>query len=251
VIPASRNGTTALDILTTRDEAESHYRAVRQTNEILSSIHINDLNTDWYAFYESVSRSRDNATGAIQRSNHVVLFPVRGDGIVGEIVWPRSLSEPGWPQVASAPAHDTAGLPSHRVDAHALHERILDGIRAKDTRAIVDAFAPDAWVAVRNYFSEGRCVAGGQGRDVLAAHFDEMFAAVEVIDATVLNRVTGGWYIFAEVSLRLRHSGIVHGRPGAGEDVEVRTAEVFGVDSSGTITGVVGYGTDMTLDSSR
>ena len=88
------DGTVRAPILSTRDEIRVGYEEVRGRSDLLLLESFIEVRGGWYMFHEAVSTSRmraDNPEGEISPPSHIIgIFPSgAGQGITGELVWPR------------------------------------------------------------------------------------------------------------------------------------------------------------------
>lgn len=84
-----------VDLIVDTAGAREYYRKTRDLYDVLSSVHVNGLVSDWYTVRASVGRLtlRDGTPfgnpGLEVDNPSVVIFPVADDGIIGEVLWTR------------------------------------------------------------------------------------------------------------------------------------------------------------------
>lgn len=239
MLPDVTGASLELVVLTDRAAVQDYYADERNFMEIVSSTVLVGLTTDWYTFHESVSTTREVATGGQYQNDVAILFPVADDGIVGEIL------------AARRPWHEVyAGLPdpqdalgagevaARRRQAQGAHQAFLEALAggADAARsfeptarfAVRDPTVPgDAYVATGATAVEGRCKLVGR--------------AIEDRELHVLNRVVGDWYVFAEWTVR-GHARTSLDGVSVGDPVELRSAGVFPVGENGRLLGEQTYG---------
>jgi hypothetical protein len=251
VMPDFTLSDPTLIVLTEREQVRGFYEDERTTMEVVDSAHIATLASDWYAFYEGVATTRSVADGNLYNSNHVVLFPVAEDGIIGEILWARRSFRDVYggvpaPPPPVAPA-GVADLPWLRWRHQQLHDRFLDALRDGDVEAAVAAFAPDARVAVRDHREGGGPMLQGNGAEVVRERCRMLVDSVQDREISLLNRLAGDWYVFVEWVVRGRAAaGALRGIPG-GARVQLRLASIFPVTDEPMLRAELGYGLEATV----
>ena len=148
MLPDVTGASLELVVLTDRAAVQDYYADERNFMEIVSSTVLVGLTTDWYTFHESVSTTREVATGGQYQNDVAILFPVADDGIVGEIL------------AARRPWHEVyAGLPdpqdalgagevaARRRQAQGAHQAFLEALAGGADAA--RSFEPTARFAVR------------------------------------------------------------------------------------------------------
>jgi hypothetical protein len=230
-------------VMTDREEVRAFYAKERGFMEVVSSTLLAELTSDWFTFLEAVSTTRQVATKTLHQNEVVVLFPVAPDGIVGEILAARRT----WVDVyagrngrapASAPDGNVAAWRSRLL---ASHERFVGGLRDDDPEAAASAFSPDAALAVVDPSQPPVHAFTGSGRQAAAARAALVSSALDEREVTVLNRVVGEWYVFAEWLVRgVAREGRLHGAQ-AGSRVELRCASIFPADDEGLLRAEHGF----------
>jgi SnoaL-like domain len=193
--------------------------------------------TDWYFFLEGVASRRDTATGEEFTINTVTLFPAAADGIVGEFLWERHEAPPGSRQAPDARGART-DLPVAAVRSLALHDALVQALRANDLDALVAPFAEDFLLANRSYIA-GSPMVKGEGRGAARSYWEEFLATYQVEDVAVVNRNATEWYVFAEEALTVAR------RIGGDRAEQFRVAVFYPLNAEGQIQGELGYGTDL------
>jgi hypothetical protein len=223
-------------VMTDHVAARAYYeKFVAEMIDLHRVVHVRDVLTDWFAFYESIIYGTDLRTGKDVRIRHVVLFHVRGSGVAGEVIFPQNVSRRGLRADSDV---STDMLLERSAD---LLESVLDAFRRGDAETIAKAYRTDVYVGLRDFTSAGGSPLLASSRDDVQAYYEQTFRDYEVVDVTVLNRVCEGWYVFAELLLVLRSRS-------SGEVVRARSANVFGVGPDGDIVGQVSIRTDLLGD---
>ncbi len=241
-----------LVVLTEREQVREFYENERTTMEVVDSAHVAQVSSDWYAFYEGVATTRSVADGKLYNSNHVVLFPVAADGIIGEILWAKRSFLDLYGGVPAppppVPPANVADLPWLRWRNQQLHDHFLDALREGDVDAAVRSFAPDARVAVRDYREGGGAVLQGIGGDAVRERCRMVVDGVQDREISVLNRVAGDWYVFAEWVVRGRAAGGVLRGVADGARVQLRLASIHPVTDQPRLRAELGYGIEIAVD---
>jgi ketosteroid isomerase-like protein len=225
-----------LRVMTDHDGARAYYeKFVAEMIDLHKVVHVRDVLTEWFAFYESIIYGTDLRTGKDVRIRHVVLFHVRGSGVAGEVIFPQTICRRGLGAEADV---STDALLERAGD---LLEHILDAFRRGDAETIATAYREDVYLGLRDFTSPGGSAVMGTSRQDVRAYYERIFRDFDVVSATVLNRVCEGWYVFAELLLVLRSRS-------TGASVRARSANVFGVGPAGEIVGQVSIRTDLIGD---
>jgi hypothetical protein len=253
VMPDFSMSDPQLCVLTTREQVRAYYQAERGMLEVVDATHVAQISSDWYVFYEGVATTRSVSNGKLYKTNHVVLFPVAEDGIVGEILWARRsfadvYADKPVPSLAAAP-DGAADVPWLRWRNREVHESFLDALRDGDAARAVSAFAGDARIAVRDYTESGARVLAGTGEEVVRRRCAMIVDGLQDREIITLNHLVGDWYVFAEWVARGRAvEGALRGVPG-GAHVQLRVAGIYPVTADNTLRAELGYGVDaMRLD---
>ena len=175
-------------VLTSPEEVRGYYAGragsyvVRESSQLLS------LTTDWYVFNETAAtllgtgRVGDvDATGVEWVVSSAVLFPTAPDGIRGEICATRHPMDDVVRGTITTVDGDGA-----RANA-ALLDELSHLVRAGDHVAAAQRFDPAHTLAVRTDHA-GVLTSGDD--------WPALFAGAR--DVTLLNRVAGDWFVFAE-----------------------------------------------------
>jgi hypothetical protein len=225
-----------LRVMTDHGGARAYYeKFVAEMIDLHKVVHVRDVLTEWFAFYESIIYGTDLRTGKDVRIRHVVLFHVRGSGVAGEVIFPQTICRRG---IGTEADVSTDALLERSGD---LLEHVLDAFRRGDADTIAKAYRDDVYLGLRDFTSAGGSAVMGTSRDDVLAYYERTFREFEVVSATVLNRVCEGWYVFAELLLALRNRA-------TGDVVRTRTANVFGVGPGGELVGQVSIRTDLVGD---
>lgn len=245
LMPDVSQPTLPIAVLLDRDAVADFYRAERTFLEVVDSCDLVELSSDWYVFHEGLSTTREVATGKMFQHTYVVLFPVATDGIIGEILWPRqSLAELyGGVPLPADEARSAADFLALRRRHQATHDAYLDALRAADETAARALWSPEARIAVRVGSGARRPVIEGTGPAPVGERVRGLCSALEDPEVTVLQRVIGDWYVFADWILRGRPR---HSAAGAAT-VEMRIASIHPMTASAQLAGELAYGLDETV----
>ena len=250
VVPVAEADGRTFHIITTHEGVRQYYHDSRNQYEIVRSLHLKQIATDWYVFYESMATTRpvqvvDGArqVGGEQTGNSIVLFPTTRDGIVGEMPWSKfsGLAVEG----AARAAEPASPLPMLQYRNTQAHDRYLAGLQAGDIDGALALLTDDFLLATRNYYLAGGPFFSGRGKEAARKYLDAMSKSVDVLGITILNRIVHDWYVFAELLFRVRQKGRLFGVQPTGAEFQVRTAAMHPMSQDGRIAGEVGYGTDM------
>ncbi|OUS82225.1 nuclear transport factor 2 family protein [Rhodococcus sp. NCIMB 12038] len=208
------------------------------------------ITSDWFYFVESLASRRGTRDGQEYTVNTAVLFPKAPDGIVGEFLWERydvevSEKDPDRFDIARAPGART-DLPLRPVAALFVHDRIVEALRNNDAEALTADYAHDFLLGARNYLAGQGPMVAGEGREAALAYWRQFFDEFTVDEVSVLNRLTGDWYVFAEVALTVT----VRRAPEQGQR-QFRTASIFPILADGRVQGELSYGTEIGAASTR
>jgi hypothetical protein len=209
---------------------------------VLASNQLKQLVADWYVFNESAATLRQTGPiGDTEASdvefvvNSAVLFPTAPDGIRGEIAVTRHPFADviqGRVPLRAAPTGPLAHLPVAELEHSVLLDKLLDGLRAGDVRALLTDDHPLA-VRIDGTHEPKRyeCHDGATSAGALASIF------ADVKDLTLLGRITSEWYVFAEYLARFNIS--------AG-NASARHRRVVAIHPvrDGRLEGTFGYGVD-------
>jgi hypothetical protein len=192
-----------LSVVEGTTDVTAYYAERSEGYVVLASNQLKQLVAEWYVFNESAATLRQTGPiGTVPAGDaefvvqSAVLFPTAADGIRGEIALTRYPFEDvitGRVSAPPAPTGPRAYLPVAELEHSALLDRLLDGLRAGDVRALV---TPDHHLAVRvdgaGAAARFECHDGTDAGEALVT----LFAGAR--DVTVLGRVTTDWYVFAE-----------------------------------------------------
>lgn len=249
VVPVADASGRTFQIITTHQGVRRYYEDSRNSYEIVRSLHLKQIATDWYVFYESMATTRPvqvvngaRKIGGEQTGNSIVLFPTTRDGIIGEMPWGRFS---GLAVEGARKANGASPLPMLQRRNTQVHDRFLSALQAGDVDGVLAPLADDFLLATRNYYLTGGPFFSGRGKPAARKYLEAMYRSVDVLGITILNRIIHDWYTFAELLLRLRHKGALLGVPPTGAEFHVRTAAMYPMTEDGQIAGEVGYGTDI------
>jgi hypothetical protein len=230
VVPDPLDPKVECRVMTSREEAERYYEAfVTELLDLDRVVHVRDLLTDWYSFFESFYYGRNLTNGQEVRGHHVVLIPTRPDGIAGEILWPKYL--------CGIPDPDTVAteIDGARVEtAFDLVERALAAMRSNDSHGVAELFRPRAYLALPDLTGAPGSAVSCDSREQIEDYFERLFATFDVSGIKVLNRISDSWYVFVDMIVELEP------RTRSAEALEIRTAQTFGIGVDGLLAGLVG-----------
>ena len=233
----------SFEIINTFAGVTEYYHHSRTVYEIVRSMHLKQITTDWYVFYESMPTTRPvqivngkRQVGPETTGHSIAFFPAKPDGIVGEMPWgPYNRGPRGSPPPPIR--QPTSHLPLAEQRNTIEHDRFLHTLQKGDVEGALTPVADNYVLVTRNYYLPGEPTLAVAGRPEARRHYDALHQADEVLGITILNRVVKDWYIFAELAWRLKSRS-------TGKERQVRTAAMYLVDEEGRILGEMGYGTD-------
>ncbi len=167
--------------------------------------------------------------------NVAILFPVDDDGIVVELaamderMREDALGRDGDPRDVMLP-----------FSKRELHDSFANALRKSDLDALQDLVSDNCQLRTIDICSPEGKIIEVSGREAVRQYYASMLDAVEIVELDVLQRVTGGWYVFAEHELRLRSTGRVPGTGPAGTEFTAQTATMYNM-LHGLITGQIGH----------
>lgn len=221
--------------MTTLEDARAYYGEWPETRHLQRVSHVRDLVTDWYMMSESVTEAYNPVTRVRVNQHHAVLFIMRSDGIAGEIIWPRWVSK--WEE--SQHQRSRAENVPHKSDGRTLEERLsvserfIVSLGTGDAKKISSLFRKQCYAAYPDDGSGERSMTVCVSSEHVRTYYEKLFKRWQVVDVGVANRIVDDWYTFAEVLIKARS-------PETGKLVAIRSAWIFGTDSSGRIVGQVG-----------
>lgn len=179
---------------TSIDGVRNQYEGLRSQLEIHGWEPIIEVRGSWYTMWSGVSNIKTVSTGNIAKGQTAVLFPVGGDGILGEL----QIGVVGRYPDGTAP-RDDGKLPVRRLGALHEHEDYLQSLRRGDVDAVMSAWRDDAALAIRDYnYDESKLLNVG-GAQQIREYFTKLFGRYKVIDIQIVNRVIDTWFLFAEL----------------------------------------------------
>jgi hypothetical protein len=228
-------GKQGLSAITARQAVEDYYTRIHAETRTSEFVAITEVNAEWYTFYEGVATVRFNALGQTLDTTTLLLFPCgAGAGVIGEMVWERSLG---------GPEGDVDGN-AWRMELIRANDRFLAAMTAGDVGSILKEFTPEQESVVRDYVSDTGELVALAGIDGHRKWFESLLERYEIVAADVIRRISQLGYIFTETSF------VARGRHGdqASRTIRFRTAEWFVPGPDGRIKARVGYGTDPLPD---
>lgn len=213
-------------VLTDATQVRRYYEGRSGSYVVRSSAQLTSLSTDWYVFNETAATllgtgpvGEVDATGIEWVVSSAVLFPTASDGIRGEICATRHPMDDVIRGTLAAPSGDPL------ANAQLL-DRFSLALRAGDWEQAAATTADGHTLAVRLDPGGVHTVTGGTG---VADHLARLFGGAR--DLTVLNRMAGDWYVFAEYLLQLEVGGS-------------RRLALLQPVEDGRLLGTFGYGCD-------
>jgi len=235
------DGTVRAPILSTRDEIRVGYEEVRGRSDLLLLESFIEVRGGWYMFHEAVSTSRmraDNPEGEISPPSHIIgIFPSgAGQGITGELVWPRVPLE----MLGRGEAHDdTSTDPFHaRRDALALLDAHLAAFARGDAEGLVATMDDDAQSAVRDYVADTGTLIELTSKSEALSYYLALFEKFRIDAVDMLYQVVQDWYVFAETRVTLT-------RRADGVRLACHIAEYYVLGKHGRFFVRIGHGTDL------
>jgi hypothetical protein len=238
-LTSGQSGTPLLTVLNNRDDVASYYAWTHQSHhEPIATRHPKQVVTDWYVFCEALPSQRPVGQAEIVLTNYALLFPFADDGMIGEIMWKRSVFEEptefeDTDITVSAPfaAGDTRSLRLFESFANAIAGSDPSRLRSMTSKEI-EAAVPD------QSYGDGRLQVI-KGQEEVVDWFVRLGRDADVLHSVSLNLIATSWYVFDEHLwiLRATKDGFF-GRP-HGQEVAVRVAGLYKVHEGGaTIDGV-------------
>jgi hypothetical protein len=238
---SGQTGRPLLTVLNGREEVADYYSWTHESNhEPIATRHPKHIATDWYVFYEALPSQRPIGQSEIVLTNYALLFPYADDGMIGEILWKRSVfGEPG-----SFEDEDiTISSPFAAGDVRALrlYESFARAVAESDIKHLDSLVADGAEAALPDQsYNDGRLdvVSGHEG---VVDWFIRLGRDAEILQSVSLNLIATSWYVFDErmMLLRANRQGLF-GYP-SGHELIVRLACIYKLDESGTaFEGIVG-----------
>ncbi len=179
---------------TSIEGVRDQYEGLRSQLEIHGWEPLIEVRGSWYTMWSGVSNIKTVSTGVIQKGQTAVLFPVGGNGILGEL----QIGTVGRYPDGTAPLDD-ARVPVRRLGALYEHEDYLESLRRGDVDAIMAAWRDDAAIAIRNYLVDESQLLNVGGSAHIRDYFTSLFERYRVIDIQIVNRVIDTWFLFAEL----------------------------------------------------
>ena len=225
-------------MLTTREQIAEAYAYIRGLSDLHEVIGLTEVRGSWYLFQDSISRGSRKGSEVINNNQTLALFPSgAGTGITGELVWlrvPRErLGAPG-----DGDGDVTVDDPLlAREQVFDQYTRYLDGLRANDVAAVIEALHDGAASAVRDYVDDTGTLVELSGKDAHRAWYRALFDKYEVRSVQPLCQVTEDWYVFAELRI------VAAPRASTGT-ITFHTAEFHLPARDGRFIARIGHGTE-------
>lgn len=238
ILPEVRaDGSVRLPVLTTREEIAEAYAFIRGASELHEVIGLTEVRGAWYTFQDGISRGAPKGTPLNNRQT-LAIFPSGADtGITGELVWLRV------PRARLGAADDVDLAIDDpllaREQVHAQYDRYLDGLRANDLDAVLEALHDGVASAVRDYVEDTGTLAELTGKDAHRSWYRAFFDTYDVRSVQPLCQVTEDWYVFAELRITVAPRG-------ADGELAFHTAEFHVPAKDGRFVARIGHGTEPT-----
>lgn len=228
-------GKQGLQAITARDAVYEYYKRIHAETRTSEFVAITEVNAEWYTFYEGVATVRFNALGQTLDTTTLLLFPCgAGDGVIGEMVWERSLGGPEGEVDGNA----------WRIDLIRANDHFLAALVDGDVDAILEGFTGGHESVIRDYVSGTGELVALAGTASHRAWYGSFLDRYEILSADAIRRISQLSYVFTETSIVARAR---HGEE-TGRTVRFRLADWFVPAPDGKIKARVGYGTDPRLD---
>lgn len=216
----------------TRADLKKSYEDLHRVSLVRSMQAVAEIRGDWYVFCHGLGEGMIKPTKQVIFSPIAVLFPTMGkDGITGELFWSRSgLGAPYTGGREGPLAAETALLERHEI--------YLSHLRAGDAAAAAALFHPDAQVGVRDRLDDTGALAGNHSAQEYQDYLDRFFAAFNVVELALVNRLVSDWFVFAELLW------IVEERASPGRRYKFYSAEHGEIRPDGAFASLIGHGTE-------
>jgi len=235
------DGSVALPVHTTFEGIEEMYKMIRGHSDVLGADPLVEVRGEWYSMHEDVATSRVKSTGEVGEREMVLVLPVTsGPGITGELAWVRMDRELlGTAEVSLAePRKDARQIRRHLL---ALHDQLLEGLRANCADDVAAVFTKGCQSAVRDYVDDTGTITALADVDGIRAHSQAFFDLYEVESVAILHRVIQEWYLFAEIRVEV----VARSGPERGNHLAFHTATLLVPGKDDKFIVQIGHGTDL------
>ncbi len=196
------DGSIVLPVHTSYEGIEEMYTMIRGHSDVLGAEPVLEVRGEWYSMHEDVATSQEKATGDVGEREMVLVLPVtNGPGITGELAWVRMDRTLLGKDLPVAEPKSPREIRRHLL---ALHNQLMEALRANDADALVALFSPGCQSAIRDYVEDTGTITGLDDLAGLRDHLRAFFDLYEVQSVELLRARRGG-----VVSLR--------GAPGGGD----------------------------------
>ena len=213
------------------------YERLRLNFKPMGTIHLGQVVTDWYTFFESVPRRLDAKTGKTYRTSTAALFPTIGGRIAGEINCEIPPDYDGSPSIPSAQAL--------AVNHACAYETFVSHLVTGNVQAAGRMMHPEGSIVVRHGLlascAEIGHFAGAKGQ---ADFLGQFAAAIEDVEVCMLNRLVNGWMVFSEVLISGRLKAPVR-RLMAGNRVTYAEAHIAAFDPGSRLRQLIMYSSKL------
>jgi hypothetical protein len=224
-------GKQGLSAITARDAVHEYYQRIHTETHTTEFVAVSEINAEWYTFYEGVATVRFNSLGQTLETTTLLLFPSgRGEGVIGEMVWERSLG---------GPEGDVDGN-TWRIGLVRTHDRLVEALVAGDVNGALSVFTPEHESVIRDYTTDTGELVALAGADAHRKWLESFLDLYDIVTADVIRRISQPSYLFTETSLVVR---VRHGDR-AGRTVRFRVAGWYVPGADGRFKATVAYGTD-------
>lgn len=221
-----------------REEIRDEYAQLRDWMDIKGWESFWEVRSNWYVAFHGYGGAVLAETGAFTRVETVAVFPVGGDGILGEMHFSTvgAVRENRWPEVPAGPGD--VPDPKKRAEAMRLQNQFVDALRKADVDAVLACHRDDSALLIRNYLMPESTHLNVAGADEIRQYYTDLFERYQILDVEPVHKMVDTWYVFAELHWTVQE------RSGDSRVLEFCTAEVYPIDPAGKIWTRCGGGSD-------
>jgi hypothetical protein len=230
---SGQHGSPVLSVLNERADVASYYAWTHeQHHEPIATRHPKQVVTEWYVFCEALPSQRPVGQSEIVLTNYALLFPFADDGMVGEIMWKRTVfTEPT--TYADVDITITPPFAAGDVRSLRLYETFARAVAEGSVKDLEDTIADGCEAAVPSLDSTDGRLEVIRGRSALVTWLTRLSQQAEIVRSLSLNTVATSWYVFDEraLSLKLHKEGLFGLAKGA--EPTLRLAALYKLSGSG------------------
>lgn len=221
-----------------RESIRHEYDVLREWMDIKGWESFWEVRSNWYVAFHGYGGAELTETGELTRVETVAIFPVGGDGILGELHFSAvgAARENRWPE-APAGLGDLPD-PKKRAEAMRLQNQFVEALRKADVDAVLALHREDSILLIRNYLTAESTHLTVDGADEIRQYYSQLFERYQIHNVELVHKMVETWYVFAELHWTVQE------RSGDGRVLEFCTAEVFNIDPDCKIWARAGGGTD-------